>query len=166
MSSGSSVFPDANINAGHDLRRPRHARRICHAMALDESRVFFPLTRLSRDGVADPRAGRSVVSRRAFGHRRRQQQSEPELDCPSLDVSGSDPSRTADRPGRGGRESGDARRSDADQRSQARSRSPARHSRHRPSARDRQTGTGCWPDARTTIPPSRSAASTMRGVIT
>ena len=51
---GQFGLPGPTINAGHDLRRPPTASRICHAMALDESRLFFPLTRLSRDGVADP----------------------------------------------------------------------------------------------------------------
>jgi uncharacterized protein (DUF2235 family) len=51
---GQFGLPGREINAGHDLRRPPNARRICHAMALDETRAFFPLTRLSRDGVADP----------------------------------------------------------------------------------------------------------------
>lgn len=50
---GQFGVPGRLINAGHDLRRPRNARRICHAMALDESRAFFPLTRLG-NGAADP----------------------------------------------------------------------------------------------------------------
>jgi uncharacterized protein (DUF2235 family) len=51
---GQFGLPGREINAGHDLRRPPRAGRICHAMALDESRLFFPLTRISSDGVADP----------------------------------------------------------------------------------------------------------------
>ena len=51
---GQFGLPGREINAGHDLRRPPTARRICHAMALDETRAFFPLTRLSRDSTADP----------------------------------------------------------------------------------------------------------------
>ncbi len=51
---GQFGVPGREINAGHDLRRPPTASRICHAMALDETRLFFPLTRVSRDGVADP----------------------------------------------------------------------------------------------------------------
>ena len=51
---GQFGLPGREINAGHDLRRPPNAGRICHAMALDESRVFFPLTRIGREGVADP----------------------------------------------------------------------------------------------------------------
>ena len=43
---GQFGIPGRLINAGHDLRRPQNAKRICHAMALDESRAFFPLTRL------------------------------------------------------------------------------------------------------------------------
>jgi uncharacterized protein (DUF2235 family) len=51
---GQFGVPGREINAGHNLRRPPTASRICHAMALDESRLFFPLTRVSRDGAADP----------------------------------------------------------------------------------------------------------------
>ena len=51
---GQFGLPGREINAGHDLRRPRNARRICHAMALDESRAFFPLTRLGNDSMPDP----------------------------------------------------------------------------------------------------------------
>jgi uncharacterized protein (DUF2235 family) len=52
---GQFGLPGKNVNAGHDLRPPRNAERICHAMALDESRLLFPLTRLSKPGVSDPR---------------------------------------------------------------------------------------------------------------
>jgi uncharacterized protein (DUF2235 family) len=52
---GQFGLPGPHVNAGHDLRPPRNAERICHAMALDESRLLFPLTRLTRPGVADPR---------------------------------------------------------------------------------------------------------------
>jgi uncharacterized protein (DUF2235 family) len=51
---GQFGVPGREINAGHDLRRPPNARRVCHAMALDESRAFFPLTRLGSNGAADP----------------------------------------------------------------------------------------------------------------
>jgi uncharacterized protein (DUF2235 family) len=51
---GQFGLPGREINAGHNLGRPPTAARICHAMALDESRLFFPLTRLSRQGVNDP----------------------------------------------------------------------------------------------------------------
>ena len=51
---GQFGLPGREINAGHDLRRPPTASRICHAMALDETRLFFPLTRVSREGVKDP----------------------------------------------------------------------------------------------------------------
>jgi uncharacterized protein (DUF2235 family) len=51
---GQFGLPGREINAGHDLRRPPTAKRICHAMALDETRLFFPLTRVGRAGVADP----------------------------------------------------------------------------------------------------------------
>jgi uncharacterized protein (DUF2235 family) len=52
---GQFGVPGKHENAGHDLRPPRNAERICHAMALDESRLLFPLTRLSRPGVSDAR---------------------------------------------------------------------------------------------------------------
>src|SRR5688500_796595 len=51
---GQFGLPGREINAGRDLRRPPNARRHCHAMALAETRAFSPLTRLSRDGMADP----------------------------------------------------------------------------------------------------------------
>lgn len=41
------------VNAGHDLRMPPNVRRCCHAMALDERRTFFQLTRLCGAGPAD-----------------------------------------------------------------------------------------------------------------
>jgi uncharacterized protein (DUF2235 family) len=51
---GQFGVPGREINAGHDLRRPPTAKRICHAMALDETRLFYPLTRVTSDGVPDP----------------------------------------------------------------------------------------------------------------
>lgn len=51
---GQFGVPGREINAGHDLRRPPTASRICHAMALDETRLFFPLTRVTSEGVTDP----------------------------------------------------------------------------------------------------------------
>jgi len=46
-------LPGHFINAGHDLRMPRNAQHVFHAIALDESRAFFPLTRLSSLGKPD-----------------------------------------------------------------------------------------------------------------
>jgi uncharacterized protein (DUF2235 family) len=51
---GQFGVPGRELNAGHDLRRPPNATRICHAMALDETRLFFPLTRVTREDVHDP----------------------------------------------------------------------------------------------------------------
>lgn len=42
------------LAAGHDLRMPPNVLRCCHAMALDERRIFFPLIRLCGSGPADP----------------------------------------------------------------------------------------------------------------
>jgi uncharacterized protein (DUF2235 family) len=39
--------PGRRFNAGHDLGMPPNVMRCCHAMALDETRLLFPLTRLS-----------------------------------------------------------------------------------------------------------------------
>jgi hypothetical protein len=39
--------PGRRFNAGHDLGMPPNVLRCYHAMALDESRLIFPLTRLS-----------------------------------------------------------------------------------------------------------------------
>ncbi len=50
---GQFGVPGRELNAGHDLRRPPNARRVCHAMALDESRAFFPLTRLGSEARPD-----------------------------------------------------------------------------------------------------------------
>jgi uncharacterized protein (DUF2235 family) len=50
---GQFGVPGHFINAGHDLRMPRNAQRVFHAIALDESRAFFPLTRLSSLGKPD-----------------------------------------------------------------------------------------------------------------
>ncbi len=43
---GSFDVPGDDINLGFDLKTPTNAAKIVHAMALDERRVFFPLTRL------------------------------------------------------------------------------------------------------------------------
>lgn len=41
--------PGRRLNAGHVVSLPRNVRCCRHAMALDESRAFFPLTRLCKD---------------------------------------------------------------------------------------------------------------------
>jgi uncharacterized protein (DUF2235 family) len=43
-------LPGERLQAGHDLSCPRNVRRCYHALALDENRALFPLTRLLRDG--------------------------------------------------------------------------------------------------------------------
>jgi uncharacterized protein (DUF2235 family) len=50
---GQFGAPGEHINAGHDLRAPRNCTKCYHAMALDETRAFFPLTRLVRKGATD-----------------------------------------------------------------------------------------------------------------
>jgi uncharacterized protein (DUF2235 family) len=44
---GQFGLPGEHVNAGHDLRMPPNVKRCYHAMALDERRLLFPLTRLS-----------------------------------------------------------------------------------------------------------------------
>jgi uncharacterized protein (DUF2235 family) len=44
---GQFGVPGRRFNAGHDLGMPPNVVRCYHAMALDESRLVFPLTRLS-----------------------------------------------------------------------------------------------------------------------
>ena len=49
-------LPGRYVNAGHIVTLPANVRCCRHAMALDESRAFFPLTRLcARDGAHDDR---------------------------------------------------------------------------------------------------------------
>jgi len=48
---GQFGLPGRHVNAGHDLRYPSNVDFCCHAMALDETRALFPLTRLSEHGV-------------------------------------------------------------------------------------------------------------------
>lgn len=43
---GQFGLPGPRLNAGHDLGMPSNVVHCYHAMALDESRAFFPLTRL------------------------------------------------------------------------------------------------------------------------
>ena len=46
---GQFGLPGEQLQAGHDLRCPGNVRRGYHAMALDETRALFPLTRMRRD---------------------------------------------------------------------------------------------------------------------
>ena len=51
---GQFGLPGERLQAGHDLSCPRNVRRCYHALALDENRALFPLTRLRRhDKPAD-----------------------------------------------------------------------------------------------------------------
>lgn len=52
---GQFGAPGRRFNAGHDLGMPPNVVRCYHAMALDETRLVFPLTRLSE---TDPDNGR------------------------------------------------------------------------------------------------------------
>jgi uncharacterized protein (DUF2235 family) len=47
---GEFGLPGEHVNAGHNLKMPPNARHVYHAMALDETRLLFPLTRLSGTG--------------------------------------------------------------------------------------------------------------------
>ena len=47
---GEFGLPGRFVNAGHDLHLPPNAKRVYHAMALDEARSVFQLTRLSGTG--------------------------------------------------------------------------------------------------------------------
>ncbi len=42
--------PGKRLNAGHNVRMPSNVKRCYHAMALDERRLLFPLTRLAGTG--------------------------------------------------------------------------------------------------------------------
>ena len=46
---GQFGLPGERLQAGHDLTCPRNVQRCYHAMALDENRALFPLTRMLRD---------------------------------------------------------------------------------------------------------------------
>jgi hypothetical protein len=46
---GQFGVPGRHVNAGHILTLPKNVKCCRHAMALDESRAFFPLTRLCDD---------------------------------------------------------------------------------------------------------------------
>jgi uncharacterized protein (DUF2235 family) len=45
---GEFGLPGEHLQAGHDLSCPVNVTRGCHAMALDENRALFPLTRMRR----------------------------------------------------------------------------------------------------------------------
>jgi len=47
---GEFGLPGEHVNAGHNLKFPPNVEHCCHAMALDESRLLFPLTRLTGTG--------------------------------------------------------------------------------------------------------------------
>src|SRR6185503_8868528 len=47
---GEFGLPGEHVNAGHNLHMPPNAHNVYHAMALDETRLLFPLTRLSGSG--------------------------------------------------------------------------------------------------------------------
>lgn len=49
---GEFGLPGKHINAGHNLSMPGNTNRCYHAMALDERRLLFPLTRLAGSGAA------------------------------------------------------------------------------------------------------------------
>ena len=47
---GQFGLPGKHLNAGHNLKMPTNVEHCYHAMALDEARLFFPLTRLRGTG--------------------------------------------------------------------------------------------------------------------
>jgi uncharacterized protein (DUF2235 family) len=52
---GQFGAPGEHINAGHHLHFPPNVEHCLHAMALDESRLFFPLTRLGKGRNTSPK---------------------------------------------------------------------------------------------------------------
>jgi uncharacterized protein (DUF2235 family) len=52
---GQFGVPGERINAGHNLHFPTNAGNCFHAMAMDESRLFFPLTRLGQGRSTSPK---------------------------------------------------------------------------------------------------------------
>jgi uncharacterized protein (DUF2235 family) len=52
---GQFGAPGEHVNAGHDLHFPPNAAHCFHAMAMDESRLLFPLTRLGRGRNTSPK---------------------------------------------------------------------------------------------------------------
>lgn len=57
---GQFGAPGKHVNAGHDLDMPPNVAHCCHAMALDETRALFPLTRLGSKKNASPPGLREV----------------------------------------------------------------------------------------------------------
>ena len=49
---GEFGLPGEHVNAGHNLHMPPNALNVFHAMALDETRLLFPLTRLAGSAPA------------------------------------------------------------------------------------------------------------------
>ena len=49
---GEFGLPGEHVNAGHNLHMPPNTHNVFHAMALDETRLLFPLTRLSGSAPA------------------------------------------------------------------------------------------------------------------
>ena len=52
---GQFGLPGEHLNAGHNLKMPPRGTRVYHAMALDEARLLFPLTRLRGTGDDEER---------------------------------------------------------------------------------------------------------------
>jgi hypothetical protein len=50
---GEFGLPGEHVNAGHNLHLPPNAKNVYHAMALDETRAAFQLTRLGGTGHAE-----------------------------------------------------------------------------------------------------------------
>lgn len=50
---GQFGLPGRRLQFGHDLHCPKNVTRCYHAMAIDENRLLFPLTRLQEDGPID-----------------------------------------------------------------------------------------------------------------
>lgn len=58
---GQFGVPGEHINAGHNLHMPPNAKRCYHAMALDEARPLYPLTRLGKPLTTPPRVDGPLV---------------------------------------------------------------------------------------------------------
>jgi len=52
---GQFGAPGEHVNAGHDLHFPPNTAHCFHAMAMDESRLLFPLTRLGKGRNTSPK---------------------------------------------------------------------------------------------------------------
>jgi T6SS, Phospholipase effector Tle1-like, catalytic domain len=59
---GQFGAPGRRFNAGHDLGMPPNVMRCYHAMALDETRLAFPLTRLSETDPDNGHRGMNWIS--------------------------------------------------------------------------------------------------------